>query len=88
MKPTIGRIVVFESDSHEFNGTTTHPAVVTRVWGDTDPAAAKGAQVCVNLTVLPDCHAPLTRSSVSLFETREEALASGNSDFAYWPPRA
>lgn len=52
MKPSIGRIVWF----HGFhsNGIDEHPAIITRVWTDT----------CVNLTVFPDCGAPVVQTSV------------------------
>lgn len=40
-----GVVVVNGRESH---GTTTHPALVTRVWG-------KGAHPTINVKVFPDC---------------------------------
>ena len=71
MKPTIGRIVLFRS--HDSNGVKEHPAIINRVWSDT----------CVNLTVFPDCGAPVCKTSVTLNEDMEDA----NSHYAWrWPP--
>lgn len=71
-KPSIGRIVLFRS--LESNGSSEHPAVVTRVWSDT----------CVNLTVFPDFGEPVLKTSVN----QNETLDSPNQNLAWrWPPR-
>ena len=72
-KPSIGRIVLFRSlDS---NGSKEHPAIINRVWGDGP---------CVNLMVLPDCGAPISKTSVN----QNESLTDGGQDYAWrWPPR-
>jgi hypothetical protein len=86
MKPSIGRIVIVRT--HEsFNGSNEHPAVITRVWSNNDPAEAKGSFVCVNVTALPDLSAPVPMGSQQLFETKEEAEAAGSSSVAWWPER-
>lgn len=72
MKPSLGRIVLFRSE--QSNGQHEHPAIVTRVWSDT----------CVNLTVLPDCGAPVSKTSV----IQNEDMTEGNQSVAWrWPPR-
>lgn len=86
MKPSLGRIVIART-SQAFNGSNEHPAIINRVWGSNDPAEAKGAHVAVNIAVLPDCGASFTATSVALFETKEEADASGFSSCCWWPPR-
>lgn len=86
MKPSIGRIVIVRTPN-EHNGTREHPAIVNRVWGDGDPAAARGAHVCVNVTVLPDCSPPHSLTSVAMYSTREEAEASGSNLVCWWPER-
>lgn len=53
----IGQSVLVVNDE-PFNGTTTHAAIVTRVWGD-------GSHPCINVTVFPDGGAPYCRSSIS-----------------------
>lgn len=87
MKPSIGRIVVVKTVA-SFNGATEHPAIITRVWGTNDPADAKGASVCINVSVLPDnTSAVMPLSSISLFETKAEAEAAGHATAAWWPER-
>jgi hypothetical protein len=72
MKPSIGRIVLFRSETS--NGSTEHPAIINRVWSD----------VCVNLTVFPDCGAPVSKTSV----VQNEDTTEGNQTFAWrFPPR-
>lgn len=87
MKPSIGRIVLVKT-TQTFNGSDIHPAIVNRVWSTNDPAEAKGSFACVNVTVLPDGGAPFSLGSVQLFETEEEATASGSTSTCWWPPRA
>lgn len=87
MKPSIGRIVVVRTPT-AFNGSYEHPAIVNRVWGSNDPAEAKGAHVCINVTMFPDCGPPLSVTSLDLFETKDEADASGSPNVAWWPERA
>lgn len=57
MKPSVGRIVHFHATTgaDEFNGSKTHPAIITRVWSDD----------CVNLHVFFDANAPQVRTSCS-----------------------
>lgn len=87
MAPSIGRIVLVQT-AETYNGANVHPAIINRVWGDNDPAAARGAFVCVNMTVFPDCASPFSMTSVQLFETEEEARGSGGRHVAWWPARA
>jgi len=70
MKVTVGRTVIVKGVLS--NGTDEHPAIVTRVWGTNDTA---DSPVMVNLTVFPDCAPPVTKGSVMLFDTREQAAA-------------
>ncbi|MBI2313572.1 MAG: hypothetical protein HYU77_13815 [Betaproteobacteria bacterium] len=88
MKPSVGRICI--AKNIESNGTDEHPAIINRVWGTHDPA--DGHAVSVNVTVFPDCGGPQSRPSVSLFETREKALAfletqNGKPVVCFWPDR-
>lgn len=88
MIPTIGRTVIVLGLSS--NGAEEHPAVITRSWGGT--RGTESGPICVNLTVFPDCAAPLYFPSVMLFHTRDQALQhrGGNphSICAFWPERA
>lgn len=83
MKPSIGRIVVYEG-TFKSNGTNCHPAIVNRVWSDKEPSDEK---VLCNLTVFPDMAAPTSVGSIQIFDTRDAAkdvIASGQS-VCYWP---
>jgi len=53
MTVRVGDVVIFR----EVKGDqiTREPAVVTRVWGPD----------CVNVTVLPDCGAPVSKTSIA-----------------------
>lgn len=50
----VGDTVIYRTQekSKQFNGSTDHPAIVTRDWGK-----------CVNLKVIPDCGAPYDATS-------------------------
>jgi len=73
-KPSLGRIVLVSDPGHESNGTTEHPAIINRVWSD----------VCVNLTVFPDCGTPYSKTSVVLHE--DESTPPQPNEWR-WPPR-
>lgn len=64
------------------NGENEHPAIVTRVWSDTE---INGEQcTLVNLTVFPDLMTAQHLGSVYLFRSREEgqrAFPSGQYAF-------
>ena len=79
MIPHIGQTVLTEG-IHS-NGTSVQPAVITRVWAAGQSLLA--GSVLVNLTVLPDLVAPITRGSVPLFASRADALAGGQGLVAY-----
>ena len=79
MIPFVGQTVLTEGISS--NGVTVHPAIVTRVWSPGQALAA--GPVALNVTVLPDLHPPVSRSSVLLFANREAARASGNGLAAF-----
>ena len=72
MKPSAGSIITTKG-AVSSNGTDEAPAIITRVWGDKDPAV--DGKVLVNSTVFPDCGDQKLASSIPLFETRAEALA-------------
>lgn len=84
MIPTIGLTVIVTGYSS--NGAEEHPAVITRSWSTRDTREGAAA---VNLTIFPDQCMPVLRSSVMLFETRDEARAwlHGNlhAIAAFWP---
>lgn len=86
MKPTITRDVIVLGI--ESNGSTEHPAKITRVWADSD---TKDSAVLVNLTVFPDGAAPFPQGSVLLFDNRDQAMQhrGGNERVlaAFWPER-
>lgn len=86
MKPTIGRVVIVVGVIS--NGAANHPALITRVWSDSD---TRDGPVAINLTVFPDMSSPKLFSSVLLFDTAEAAQAhvqaNQHSVAAYWPPR-
>ena len=83
MIPTQGRSVTVIGVPS--NGISEQAAVITRVWS-TGRDTRLGA-VAVNLTVFPDCSMPQLHSSVLLYETRDEAMASGDRVAAFWPQR-
>lgn len=72
MKPTVGRIVIFQQGAHAepINGTREHPAIITRVWSDT----------CVNLQVFFDNARPAPSASVL-----HTSAAQQNSMSWSWP---
>ena len=86
-KATIGRTVIILNVPS--NGAIEQPAVITRAWSDLP--TEQGA-VAVNLTVFPDCAAPVCKSSVLLFDNAEAAhLHLGQNPHAivaHWPERA
>jgi hypothetical protein len=83
--PALGRVVLMFVEPLLNNGSDVAPATIVRVWSDS----------MVNLKVRLDSgNADLWKTSVPLFDTREqaEASASGRVDggapyAAYWPPR-
>jgi hypothetical protein len=85
--PSLGRIVLVPADPNSNNGANEAPAVVTRVW------AEKSDGWLVNLRVLLDgSGVPEWRTSVTLCETKDAALAVGGTHIgatgiAWWPPR-
>lgn len=75
-KPSLGRIVLTHVDPSQNNGSTTAPAVITRVWSDE----------MVNLRVFCDAFTmPLSKTSVRLLD--EEPSAGDARHTAWWPPR-
>lgn len=78
MKPSVGRIVLTPVNPTTNNGADVAPAIITRVWSDTN----------VNLRVLHDSENVSWKTSVKLCGSEEEAR---NPDMyghtAYWPPR-
>lgn len=86
MIPTIGRTVIVLGI--EANGALEQPAIITRSFSERD---TRDCPACVNLTVLPDSQMPRLCGSVTLFETREQAMAfrggSPHSLAAFWPER-
>ncbi len=87
MIPTISRNVIVLGI--ESNGALEHPAVITRSFGGRRDT--KDGAIAVNLTIFPDCSMPMLRSSVMLFESREEAQAylahNLHAIAAFWPER-
>lgn len=78
MKPSLGRIVIVHMDPTANNGATEAPAMISRVWTDT----------MVNVRILVDgSNEVLSRTSVNLFDTQEEAVASGGTYHAWWPAK-
>lgn len=71
MKPVVAMPVVI--NGFESNGTTEHPGVVNRVWGEGDPAE-NGQSVRINATLFPDHHPAMPLGSISFLEDREAAL--------------
>lgn len=85
MKPSIGRIVVFNG-SIKSNGSQEHPALVNRVWSDKEPSEAV---VLCNLTVFPDMGATTTVGSVQIFDSKDAAHSeiAGGRNCCYWPDK-
>lgn len=84
MIPRIGLTVIVLGI--ESNGALEHPAVITRDWSGRD---TQDTPACVNLTIFPDCAMPQLRGSVTLFETRLQAMAFRGGQpgalAAFWP---
>ena len=72
----LGTVVVFMDENHTHNGSTEHPAIVTRVWG-------KGPRPTVNLTVIPDCAEPFYASSVQHWRERPGWPVNGKLNYVY-----
>lgn len=71
------------------NGHDRQPAIISAVWGEEkDPAT--DTFKC-NMTVLPDCGAPVCLNSVPMFETEAQAQAAragqvdASAPVAYFP---
>jgi hypothetical protein len=82
MKPSLGRILLVIGTPANGNGADIAPAVVTRVWSDE----------MVNVTVFPDCGAPVPATSVRIVADEEAARAVNDGapypqTLAFWPPR-
>ena len=83
MTASVGRIVHLIGGVAKSNGTDVAPAIITRAWNDG----------LVNLTVFPDCGAPATASSVTLWADEQSArewIAEApeyRSTAACWPSR-
>lgn len=83
MKPSIGRFVHVIGPDAESNGAYVASAVITHVWSDD----------LVNVTIFPDGAMPLSRTSVKLYASEDEARGITLNDVrfppnqAFWPPR-
>jgi hypothetical protein len=80
MKPSIGRTVIVKG--FVSNGSDEHPAIVNRAWSESR----------INVTLFPDCHAPVSLTSVLFVNDREAADKylmdqSHESAVAFWPER-
>lgn len=81
--PAAGRIVHVLADPNQNNGADVAPAIITRVWSED----------MVNVRVLGDnAGPPEWKTSIKVYETREEAAASNTAAgavpyAAFWPPR-
>ena len=82
MTPTVGETVLFRG--LESNGAFVHPALITRVWGQ---SAINGQQyTTVNLHIFPDANPPVARTSIMLFRSEREAELAEQKYFAYFTP--
>lgn len=74
--PSIGRIVIYRQSGNErpVNGTTDHPAVITRVWSES----------VVNLHVMYDAAPPTPVTSVPQLGS---GLAQPGERCWFWPER-
>jgi hypothetical protein len=89
MKPSIGSVVITKGISNS-NGTFEHPAIITRIWSDKEPSEAV---VLCNLTVFPDCSAPIAMGSVQIFDDQAAAethlqTEPANKAVCFWPAQA
>jgi hypothetical protein len=86
MKPVkLGDVILVQTGT-SFNGSSVHPAIVNRVWGEPymHPTAGATAQT-VNCTALPDCSTtPVVVSSCAVFESEEACRMSGMSSSCGW----
>lgn len=78
--PSIGRIVIVPAEGSANNGAAEAPAIITRVWSETERGWT------INVRVLLDSDFLEWRTSVTLCETEEQARATGQH-CAWWPPR-
>lgn len=83
MKLAMGRTVIVKAWGESFNGFDEAPAIITRVWGTGD--TSDGPQ-SANLMLLPDCSAPHARTSVSVYDSKELALAGCMGQTVAWVP--
>lgn len=85
-KPSIGRIVFAIVDPTRNNGSEIAPAVITRVWEETD----EGAWI-VNYKILYDGEAaPGYATSARLYNDERAARAASGplaGVSSYWPPK-
>jgi hypothetical protein len=72
MKARLGdTVIIFGVHS---NGATEHPAIITRLWGQSDPGVTP---LHINVHVLPDDYVSHTRSSVMLYGSLKQATDAG-----------
>ena len=60
---------------HDSNGHKVQPATVTMVWD----------QYHVNAKVFPDCSEPFDKTSMHVYLSKEEALATGDENGCWIP---
>jgi subtilisin-like proprotein convertase family protein len=82
MKPTLGRVVIAQTDANYNNGSDLAPAVITRVWGE----RPEGGWT-VNVKVLRDALSEEWKTSVVLFDIEEQAREYGLGG-CFWPSRS
>ncbi len=75
----IGKIVIVrDANKGESNCHMEQPGIVTFRWSE-----SYGVQYC-NVKVFPDCNPPYDMTSVNIYGTKEDALASGTPDYCGW----
>ncbi|MES2347044.1 MAG: hypothetical protein V4641_05675 [Pseudomonadota bacterium] len=84
MKPTIGRTIIVKGGPAAKNGTDRAPAVITRVWNDTD---TRNGPAMVNATMFCDLSTPQVVGSMPLFDDEAQADAANTAPVAFWPER-
>lgn len=76
-QPSVGRIVLVPMDPAKNNGSSTAPAVVTRVLNDTT----------VNVHVLPDGWVSEWRPTVTYVDSLDDSAEQPELYRWTWPPR-
>jgi hypothetical protein len=84
MKIRLGTAIVVRTTT-TFNGTNTHPGVVNRLWSA--DADTRNGPVTVNCAYFPDCAGTQNESSISVYDSEQDAMKGASPGRCAWIDR-